>query len=173
MPIAEYALPSTPPEQHVGQREKVAAAFESVSGLIKAVVAPLPTQTGDGSLIDNSKPTGVLDDIVHLHPGDLVTLGDLAKESATGDPVNDKTFLMERIVKLASELPLTSKDGAALSNMFIQQLYDDLQHPPAAALGNAHRYRAADGSFNVSIDSYSPEQSFAPSHRTYSALFYF
>jgi len=154
MPVAEYALPSTPPEQHVSQREKVAAAFESVSGLIKAAAAPLPTQTGDGSLIKNPKPTGLLHDIVHMHPKDIITLGELAKEAITGDPVNDKTFLMERLVKLVSELPLTSKFGATMSDKFIQQLYGDLQHPPASYLGEAHKYRAADGSFNVSVGHY-------------------
>jgi linoleate 8R-lipoxygenase/9,12-octadecadienoate 8-hydroperoxide 8R-isomerase len=151
MAAVEYALPSTPPEQHISQREKVAATFKSLSGLLKAIVTPLPSQTGDGSLINKPKPTGFLHDIVHMHPDDIFTLGQLTKEVVTGDPVNDKTFLMERVVKLASELPLISKFGGALSDRFIQRLYDDLQHPPIPRLGDAHKYRAADGSFNVSV----------------------
>lgn len=151
MAVVDHALPSTPPEQHVSQREKVAAAFKSVSGLIKATVAPLPTQTGDGSIINNPKPTGFLRDILYMHPKDIITLGELAQEAITGDPVNDKTFLMERLVNLASELPLTSRFGAFLSHNFVQQLYDDLQHPPTSYLGDAHKYRSADGSFNVSL----------------------
>ncbi len=153
MPI-EYDPPRTPPEQHVSQREKVAAAFRSVSGLIKATIAPLPTQTGDGSLINISKPTGFLHDIVHMHPEDFITLGEMAKQAITGGPVNDRTFLMERLIKLASELPLASKLGSSLSDKFVQQLYDDLQHPPTSNLGDAHKYRAADGSFNVSVGLY-------------------
>lgn len=151
MAVVDHALPSTPPEQHVSQREKVAAAFKSVSGLIKATVAPLPIQTGDGSLINNPKPTGFLHDLLHMHPKDIITLGELAKEAITGDSVNDKTFLMERLVKLASELPSTSKFGAFLSDNFVQQLWMDLQHPPTSYMGDAHKYRSADGSFNVSV----------------------
>lgn len=86
-----------------------------------------------------------------MHPNDIFTLGQLTKEVVTGDPVNDKTFLMERFVKLASELPLTSKFGGALSDKFIQNLYDDLLHPPTSRLGDAHKYRTADGSFNVNV----------------------
>lgn len=149
MPVIDYSLPDAPPEQHIHGRKAVVAAFESVSGVIKAAVAPLPTQTGDGSSIPLTKPTGALDDLIYLHPRDILTLAEVAKETITGDPVNDRTFLMERLVKLASELPPTSKNRARISNSFVQQLYDDLQHPPVSILGNQHEYRAADGSFNV------------------------
>lgn len=149
MPAEQPPLPSSPDEQHLSLRKEVVAAFVSVSSVINAAVAPLPTQTGDGSSIKTTKATGPLQDILHMYPRDVVTLIHLAKEAATGKPIDDKTFLMERLVQLASELPLTSKLGNLLSNRFVQQLYDDLQHPPAAFLGDARKFRAADGSFNV------------------------
>ena len=148
MPSADAALPNTPPEQHVTFRREVSAAFESVSGVISAVTQPLPTQTGDGTYIQETRPAGVVNDLTKMHLRDFKTLLDLAKASVDGDPVNDNTFLMERLIKFASELSLTSKEGGKLSDMFVQQLYDSLQHPPTATLSKEHRYRAADGSFN-------------------------
>ena len=148
MAANESQLPDTPPEQHITFREKVEEAFQSVAGVIKASSAPLPTKTGDGSYITNTKPTGILNDLIHIRPGDIRTLIDVAKTVVTGDAIDDKTYLTERLLKVASELPTNSKDGMKLSNLFVQQLYDDLQHPPIAQLGDKYRYRTADGSFN-------------------------
>ena len=148
MPPAEAALPSTPPEQHVTFRREVVQTFESVSSVIDAVTHPLPTQTGDGTYIQETKPAGVVNDLTKMRPRDVKTLLDLAKASLTGDPVNDHDFLMERLIKLTSEFALDSKEAGNLSNQFVQKLYDSLQHPPAATMSKDHRYRAADGSFN-------------------------
>lgn len=148
MAANESQLPDTPPEQHVSFRESVEEAFQSVAGLVKASAAPLPIKTGDGSYITKTKSTGVLNDLVHLRSGDIRTLADLAKAALTGDPINDKTYLTEHLVRVASKLPNNSNEGTKISNKFVQQLYDNLQHPPVAQLGDEHRYRAADGSFN-------------------------
>ena len=148
MAANESQLPATPPEQHITFREKVEEAFQSVAGVIKASSAPLPTQTGDGSYITSTKTTSILNDLIHIRPSDIGTLIDLAKTAVTGESVDDKTYLTERLLKVASELPTSSKEGTVLSNKFVQQLYDDLQHPPVAQLGDEYRYRTADGSFN-------------------------
>ena len=148
MAANESQLPATPPEQHITFREKVEEAFRSVAGVIKASSAPLPTKTGDGSYITSTKPTGILNDLIHIRPSDIGTLIDLAKTVVTGDPINDKTYLTEHLLKAVSELPANSKQGIALSNIFVQQLYNDLQHPPIAQLGDKYKYRTADGSFN-------------------------
>lgn len=148
MAANESQLPDTPPEQHVHFREKVNETFRSLAGIIKASTAPLPKETGDGARIANTKPSGLLDDLTHLRPGDITTLIDLAKSKFTENPMNDKTYLMERLLRLASELPTNNKESSALSNAIVQQLYDDLQHPPTTQLGDEYRYRAADGSSN-------------------------
>ena len=148
MAANESQLPDTPPEQHITFREKVEEAFQSVAGVIKASSAPLPTKTGDGSYITSTKSTGIFSDLIHLRPSDIPTLVDYVKTAVTHDPLNDKTYLTERLLKVASELPTNSKEGITLSNKFVQQLYDDLQHPPIAQLGDQYRYRTADGSFN-------------------------
>ena len=146
-------IPDSPDEQHQSLRKEIVSAFDSLSAVIKAAVAPLPTKTGDGSSIEPPKATGPLKDILHMYPKDVVTLIDLAKDTVTGQPVDDKTFLMERLIQLTSELPSTSKLGNFLSDKFVQQLYDDLEHPPTTFLGEEYKYRAADGSFNVGLDS--------------------
>jgi hypothetical protein len=154
MPVVEVHLPRAPSEQHVTFREQVADAFEGAESVIKAATSPLPTQTGDGSYVQTTKTTGLLKDVTMLRPGDVRTIVDLAKTALTGSPTDDSTFLLERLVKLSSELPLSSRDGTFLNDAFIQQLYDDLQHPAIAAVSSDHKYRAADGSFNVSLLDY-------------------
>lgn len=151
MPISKTYLPRTPPQQHIAFREQVTDVFESVKGVVQAASSPLPTQTGAGSYIQTTKNTGLLTDVTMLHPSDIRTIIDLLRTELTGAPTDDSTFLLERLVKLSSELPMSSRDGALLNNAFIQQLYDDLQHPPVATVGSAHQYRAADGSFNVRL----------------------
>ncbi|KAL6717332.1 hypothetical protein ACLMJK_005247 [Lecanora helva] len=148
MSAKELSIPNAPPEQQPDLQKKVLAAFQSVSGIIKAAAEPLPTQTGDGSSIQTAKSTGVFQDILHLHPKDVFTLAELAKDAATGKPIDDKKFLMERLIQVASELPLTSKNGNLINDKFIQKLYDDLEHPPAKFLNDEYRYRTADGSSN-------------------------
>ena len=148
MAANESQLPATPPEQHVTWRERVEETFRSLGSVIHASLAPLPTKTGDGSYIPNTNPTGILDALDHLRPGDIKTLIEQTKSTLTGDPVDDKTYLMERLLKLASELPANNKEANVLNNQIVQQLYDNLQHPPVAQLGDDYRYRAADGSFN-------------------------
>ena len=148
MAANDSQLPPTPPEQHVSFQDKVEDAFQSVAGVIQASAAPLPTETGDGSYDAHKKSTGLRDDLAHLRQGDFKTLLEAAKSALTGDPVDDKTYLTEHLVKIASELPASSKAGTKLSNELVQQLYDSLQHPPVAQLGDEYKYRTADGSFN-------------------------
>ena len=148
MAADDAQLPDTPPEQHITFREKVEEAFHSVAGVIKASAAPLPTKTGDGTYLADAKQSGLLSDLVHLRPRDIGTLVDLAKAALTGDPINDKTYLTEHLLRIAAELPENSKEGSKLSSKFVQYLYDSLQHPPTSQLGDEHKYRAADGSFN-------------------------
>ncbi|KAI1608029.1 fatty acid oxygenase [Exophiala viscosa] len=78
----------------------------------------------------------------------LNTLKDVALVGVDGEPVDDRTYLMERIVQLAADLPVTSRSSATLTNAFLNQLWTDLQHPPQSYLGNNFIFRKADGSGN-------------------------
>ncbi|KAK5270764.1 hypothetical protein LTR96_004042 [Exophiala xenobiotica] len=78
----------------------------------------------------------------------LETIKDVALVGVEGEPIDDKTYLMERIIQLAADLPVTSRTSATLTNTFLNQLWTDLQHPPQSYLGNDFVFRNADGSGN-------------------------
>lgn len=52
--------------------------------------------------------------------------------------------------QLVAGLPSTSKMRVDLTNSFLDELWDSLQHPPMSYLGDDFAYRSADGSNNVS-----------------------
>lgn len=56
----------------------------------------------------------------------------------------------EEIIQLAASLPNGSQLRDDLSGSFIKTLWNNLQHPPISYLGSDFKYRAADGSNNVS-----------------------
>ena len=78
----------------------------------------------------------------------LRTVADVALQQIDGEPVDDTTYLMERIVQLVSDLPISSRTSSTLTNAFLNQLWTDLQHPPQSYLGADYIFRKADGSYN-------------------------
>ncbi|KKA20520.1 Linoleate 8R-lipoxygenase [Rasamsonia emersonii CBS 393.64] len=116
--------------------------------VIGASLRPLPTETGDGTYITHTTPTGLINDLPHVKPKDVETLIDVAKAATTGDPQNDRDYIMERVIQLAAALPTSSRNGQALTDAFIRMLWNGLQHPPTSCLGKEFIYRAADGSNN-------------------------
>lgn len=78
----------------------------------------------------------------------LETVKDVALVGIDGEPIDDRTYLMERIIQLAADLPVDSRSSATLTNAFLNQLWTDLQHPPQSYLGNNFIFRKADGSGN-------------------------
>lgn len=130
-------------------RQEIDQVFASVHALINASARPLPTQTGDGSYVIPPVTTGLFQDLRKMDVSDVQPLLDLVTTSVTGKLTDDKTYFMEKLIKLTSELPLTSKNGLALTNGLVNRLWSDLQHPPQSYLGSQHMYRQADGSYNV------------------------
>lgn len=57
-------------------------------------------------------------------------------------------MLMERVIQLVADLPDRSLRRAQLTNEFVDQLFNSLQHPPLSYLGDEFKYRQADGSNN-------------------------
>lgn len=137
------------PMNHATIRQKIEHALESTGGLLRASLRPLPTQTGDGSYLAPPQITGLIKDLHKMGIDDAETLIELVKTTATGEKINDKSYFMERLIKLASELPMTSKNGVKLTNSLVNKLWSDLQHPPSTFLGEEYIYRRADGSYNV------------------------
>lgn len=142
------STPSAPAEPTT-LRQEIDQVFLAIRGLIKASARPLPTQTGDGSYVVPPLSTGLFKDLQHVDISDVEPLLDIVKKAVTGNATDDKTYFMEKLIKLTSELPLSSKNGVTLTNGLVNQLWSDLQHPPQSYLGSQHMYRQADGSYNV------------------------
>ncbi|MCJ1260674.1 hypothetical protein MMC22_000536 [Lobaria immixta] len=143
----DASLPDAP-GKHATVRQEIEHALESAGALFKASMRPLPTQTGDGSYLAPPQITGLIKDLQKMGIDDAETLIELVKSTATGEKINDKSYFMERLIKLASELPVTSKNGVRLTNSLVNKLWSDLQHPPSTFLGEEYIYRRADGSNN-------------------------
>ncbi|KAJ6007045.1 hypothetical protein N7522_005396 [Penicillium canescens] len=131
-------------EQDSANGNKIA----QVEQVVAAALRPLPTQTGDGSYIQAPTVTGLAKDLLHFDLKDAKTLAEVAKSAITGEAVNDRDYIMERVIQLAAGLPSTSRNGKELTNTFLNQLWGDLEHPPISYLGRDAAYRKADGSGN-------------------------
>lgn len=79
----------------------------------------------------------------------MKTVLDLARSKLKGEQlVDDKTMIMERVIQLVAGLPTGSRLREELTNAFINELWDTLDHPPLLYMGEKHEYRMADGSWN-------------------------
>lgn len=80
--------------------EGLESALAQASQAIRASLRPTPTQTGDGSYIDKiSSETGVWNDLCKFDLNGVETMIDLTKNAASKQPVDDKTYLMERVIQ--------------------------------------------------------------------------
>ncbi|KAK5048080.1 hypothetical protein LTR84_006270 [Exophiala bonariae] len=110
---------------------------------------PRPKGSDDSlSSSDSQKSNYVLEVLRKFNIKHINTVNDLVMEGVEGKPLDDKTYLMERIIQLAADLPVESRTSATLTNAFLNQLWTDLQHPPQSYLGTEFVYRKADGSNN-------------------------
>ncbi|TKA77124.1 hypothetical protein B0A49_03229 [Cryomyces minteri] len=128
--------------------KSVGDTFQDFAQVIHASARPLPTQSGDGSYLEKEEPTGLWADLKSMGFKDAKTLMNVMQNKVAGDYQDDKTYLMERVIQLVSGLPAQSKTRADLTNAFIGELWDSLQHPPLSYMGDQFRYRTADGSNN-------------------------
>lgn len=81
----------------------------------------------------------------------MKTLIEVIRAKIKGDGItDDKTMIMERTIQLVSKLPNGSKNQVKLTDDFIAQLWNSLDHPPLIYIGDKYMYRSADGSNNVS-----------------------
>ena len=83
---------------------------------------------------------------------DFKTLKGVLTAKIKGEKIaDDKTMLMERVIQLVSNLKGDSKLRVELTNNFVKELWDSLEHPPMLYVGDKYAYRAADGSNNVGL----------------------
>lgn len=93
------------------------------------------------------QPNNCLTDLKKLDFKDLKTLQLLIEAKVKGKQ-DDNKFLLENLIKLLAKWNQGSKLGEKLTNVFISDLWNTLNHPPPCSLGTEFMYRAADGGFN-------------------------
>ena len=131
-------------------RQDVVSSFELFSQLVGFSRRPLPTQTGDYTYLPEEKAKANVFQVLKslLNIDNLTTLKEVFTNTIETKPIDDKTYLMERVIELAAELPLESKSGKGLTSQFLTTLWKDLEHPPKSFLGDEYIYRMPDGSNN-------------------------
>ncbi|KAE8355189.1 heme peroxidase [Aspergillus coremiiformis] len=123
------------------------SVFDKYAQVLHASRSPLPNQAGDGSTFEEHQGSR-MQDLRALGFQDLATAKNLIMSKAKGEPVDDKTMLMEKIIQLVGGLPGNSKTRKDLTNAFLNELWDSLDHPPLSYMGPEYAYRSADGSNN-------------------------
>ena len=127
-------------------REDVIGAFSQLSIVLRAALRPLPTQTGDSTYLQTDKVDlrSLLEQLKALNIENVATITDVIAHLG-GRPTDDKTYVMEGVIRLASQLPLASSAGKGVTRLFLTQLWNDLKHPPLSYLGGSAKYSKVDG----------------------------
>jgi hypothetical protein len=86
---------------HSAKREDISTVFQQFAQVIHASQRPLPTQTGDGSYVEESVPSGLWQDIKSLGFKDADTLLEFLKAKKSRGPIDDKTYITERVIRVS------------------------------------------------------------------------
>lgn len=88
-------------------RSKLGSSFKQASALISHIAKPVPHGTGDGSDLDPKernalirKLEGDIADLSNLDITDIKGLIEVQKAKMTGEMTDDKTYLMENIIRV-------------------------------------------------------------------------
>lgn len=136
-------------------RQSVFKSLQQLRTLLKAIREPLPTQTGDGTYLPRDAHKehlwqdveNLFRDIKRQDAKDLEGLLTIIKDAALNEPLDDKEYLMESMVAVASRMP-DAKLQKKVTNTFVTTLWNDLEHPPQTLLGDEYKFRQPDGSQN-------------------------
>lgn len=131
--------------------------FAGLKKAFKASTAALPTQTGDGTYLPEATKTGlaaakeglkdVLRDSAIFGIDTIEKLIESAAAMANHQPMNDREYLMETLVKAVAKLPDDTVSNG-LTDSFLTALWNDLSHPPQDLLAEKYQHRQPDGSLN-------------------------
>ncbi|KAL5361997.1 heme peroxidase [Aspergillus floccosus] len=78
----------------------------------------------------------------------LQVLQGIGSTILAGGVIDDRKYLIEKIMQVAASLPNNSRLRDDITNEFVKTLWNSLHHPPISALGDEFKYRTADGSNN-------------------------
>ncbi|KAK5051990.1 hypothetical protein LTR84_002794 [Exophiala bonariae] len=96
----------------------------------------------------SDEKTSIFHDLLHLGGKNTRTMVQAFNTLASGEPLDDKKWLLEHGVAMLQSLPLDSGLSSKVSGGFIKMLWHDLPHPPASLAGPENRYRRHDGGGN-------------------------
>lgn len=83
------------------KREHVEGTFSKYAQLIHASQRPLPTQSGDGTYLgEKNKGTSLFQDLRAMGLKGVQTLIAVKKQERSGELVDDRTYLMERVISV-------------------------------------------------------------------------
>lgn len=88
------------PERKKSIEEAETSKFQEFKKLIHAATRPLPTETGDGSYIEDESSGGLWADFRALGMKDASTLVSMLENKLSGAFVDDKTMMMEHIIQV-------------------------------------------------------------------------
>jgi hypothetical protein len=97
--------PSDGPDHSVN-RDSILTSIEKFGKVIHLAGRPLPSGTGDGTYLDDPKPSGSMwDDLKALRVKDYATLHMLLEKELSGDSLtDDKTMVMERVIQVKQRM---------------------------------------------------------------------
>ncbi|KAA8898494.1 putative fatty acid oxygenase PpoA [Sphaerosporella brunnea] len=141
--------------------------FQRLRSLLEAVLRPPPPQLGDGLTDAEAEPTkvketGIKEDLQSQGTRitkDIELLLDSLETFKNGGLINDRDYVVEKLIQLASTLPPHSRNQIKLTGQLIRSLWNILPHPPLQYIGPSYlgslpapppsdqRYRSADGSY--------------------------
>lgn len=125
----------------------------ALTALMRMIWRPAPTAP-DGKTDSHAaggmsdEHTGVLHDLLHLGGKNTRTMVQAFNTLASGEPLDDKKWLLENGVAMLQSLPLSSGLSSKVSGGFIKMLWHDLPHPARAFADPGTRYRRHDGGNN-------------------------
>lgn len=135
-------------------RQELTQSMTQLRTVLKAMRAPLPTQTGDGSTlpaVDKPSTIGMLREIVSdlgaIGPSKLQDVAKVFITTAEHGTLNDREYYMERLIQATALLP-NDAVSTKLTDGFLTTLWNDLSHPPRMLLSHDYQYRQPDGSKN-------------------------
>lgn len=76
------------------------STFKDYKQVIHAARRPLPTETGDGSYIEEEASSSIWADLRSMGIKDASTLVSFLENKVTRQPIDDKTMLMERVIQV-------------------------------------------------------------------------
>ena len=83
-------------------RGDVESSFQQFQQLLHRSSRPLPTQTGDGSYLENEEHSSLFSELKSLGFKDFKTLQEVISSKASGALADDKTMIMERVIQVTS-----------------------------------------------------------------------